>query len=91
MHQFKVRFIDSQSTTSAEMDLHAIPREGETIRFRTGAGSETTLTVKAVTYTLADPSDPPLDKETCDAVLVLGLTAVGEVAIAPPPAVAAIQ
>ena len=91
MHPFKVRFIDSQSATIAEVDLHAIPREGEAVRFRTRAGGETTLTVKAVTYTLPDPNDPPAEKETCDAVLVLGLTAVGEVALSPPPAVASIQ
>jgi hypothetical protein len=61
------------------MDHHAVPRVGETVRFRAGAGGKTTLTVKTVTYTVADPNDPPVDSEPFDAEVVLELTAVGEV------------
>jgi hypothetical protein len=86
MSSFKIRFIDSQSITIAELNLPAVPREGETIRFRAGAGGETMLTVKAVTYLLADPTDPPAEKEPHDVVVVLGLTPIGEVSVGRPSA-----
>ena len=79
MNSFKVRFIDSQSATISDAEMHFVPRVGEEIRFRAGAGGETTLTVKTVVHTLPDPKDPPAQKEPYDAVVVLALTAVGEV------------
>lgn len=79
MNHLKVRFIDSNSTTVADMELASLPRVGDEIRFRAGAGGQTTLTVKTVIHTLPDPKDPPADKEAHDAVIVLALTAVGEI------------
>ena len=92
MHPLKVRFVDSESTTIAELDLHAIPRVGETVRFRPRGDTTTTLTVKQVTYTLADPNDPPAEKEPFDAEVVLALTAANPTAVqvpAPAPAMPA--